>query len=95
MMDPFDYPEDVKLYGAYIDIPDTTEEDLIKNVPGYTKMLLRQMHKSVEPYDDVCLIFRMAKKDAKSHFSMTAAWKCYGRVKNERETESEGSKQDD
>ena len=82
---PLDYPEECQLYGAWMGMGQMSEDCLVATISDSTKRLLEQMHKSVDPLADISLIFKLNTTDDNDIFSVTGAWKCYGKKKGEKE----------
>jgi hypothetical protein len=92
MTDPFDRDPDSKLYGSWVAMGQLSEDWFIACITETAKALMEHMHKSVEPENDITLVFTMEKTEDPDIFSCTGAWKCQGRSKHERKTSAEGSK---
>ena len=69
---------DTKLYGSWISMGQVSEDWFIASIAETTKRLLEQMHKLVEPVDDISLIFKLNPTEEDDIYSVTGAWKCYG-----------------
>ena len=58
-----------------------SEDWFIACIAETTKRLLEQMHKSVEPVEDISLIFKLNPTKDEDIFEITGAWRCHGKAK--------------
>lgn len=83
-MNPLDYPQEWKRYGDWIMMGKMTEDDLISNMEQAARVLIKQMHKSVEPMVDISIIFKLNPTDSQGIYEATGAWKCIGMGKEKQ-----------
>ena len=94
-MNPLDYPQEWKLYGAWMMMGQMREEELPSKMEEATKALIKQMHSSVDPMVDIGFIFKLNPTDKEGIYEATGAWKCYGIGKGDWKTdEREASAKD-
>ena len=73
----------INLYGSWISMGQLSEDWFIAFIAETTKRLLEQMHKSVEPVEDISLIFKLNPTKDEEIFEITGAWRCYGKAKHD------------